>query len=587
MVLVWLFDHRGGYALLLIDAETGQEPRRSPCRFRRAATAPTRRSSPAATSTTRTSTATSSSSTRRNGEFTFCHKTAPQMAMSMTEDDRGVIWSVTYPNSGLVSFNPATGEFKDYGHCTRRTGCSIRATSPPTSGLDLLRRSATPPARSWPSIPQRPGARRPCRQTERAQGERLPSIATWTARSTAIIRASNKLVPVPRAARPTKIGQHPQRSTASRSSPARQGLFHREFPDGRRLRRLRPGRPRLIGRRPPRRAKSREAALRLHERRGAHHGRGRRARRHDLRRHGLSHAVLQLRSANRPVDQSRQLQPVEHGRAAGRPLLRRRLRHGFLLEWDPAQPWVPPRSTSRTATRASSSSARPTINRPHALLAHPDGKTLVLAGTPGYGYTGGGLLFWDRTTPGIRACSRTRTCCPSTPPCSSVALPDGKMLGGTTTAAGTGGERKAEQAELYILDMATKKVEWHEAVFPGVQEYTDLCAGPDGLVFGIADHRRFFVFDPAARKVVHEENVIARFGPTVSQQGPRVFVDDDDGTLYMLFVKGIAKVDVATYQVTMLAESPVPISPGGDMLNGRIYFGSGSHLYSWGRFNHE
>ena len=34
----------------------------------------------------------------------------------MTEDDSGVIWSVTYPNNGVVSFNPATREFKDYGH---------------------------------------------------------------------------------------------------------------------------------------------------------------------------------------------------------------------------------------------------------------------------------------------------------------------------------------------------------------------------------------------------------------------------------------------------------------------------------------
>ncbi len=37
------------------------------------------------------------------------------MAMSMTEDDNGIIWSVTYPNSGVVSFNPKTRKLKDYG----------------------------------------------------------------------------------------------------------------------------------------------------------------------------------------------------------------------------------------------------------------------------------------------------------------------------------------------------------------------------------------------------------------------------------------------------------------------------------------
>jgi hypothetical protein len=50
----------------------------------------------------------------------------------------------------------------------------------------------------------------------------------------------------------------------------------------------------------------------------------------------------------------------------------------------------------------------------------------------------------------------------------------------------------------------------------------------------------------------------------------------------MLFQKGIVQVDLATHALNLIAESPVPIGPGGDILNGRIYFGSGSHLYSYG-----
>ena len=34
-------------------------------------------------------------------------------------------------------------------------------------------------------------------------------------------------------------------------------------------------------------------------------------------------------------------------------------------------------------------------------------------------------------------------------------LADGNLLGGTTVGAGTGGEVKAEESELYILDMAS------------------------------------------------------------------------------------------------------------------------------------
>jgi hypothetical protein len=45
--------------------------------------------------------------------------------------------------------------------------------------------------------------------------------------------------------------------------------------------------------------------------------------------------------------------------------------------------------------------------------------------------------------------------------------------------------------------------------------------------------------------------------------------------------KGISRVDLATHAITMLAESPVPIGPGGDILNNRIYFATGSHVYSY------
>ena len=43
----------------------------------------------------------------------------------------------------------------------------------------------------------------------------------------------------------------------------------------------------------------------------------------------------------------------------------------------------------------------------------------------------------------------------------------------------------------------------------------------------------------------------------------------------------LAIVDPETFAMTMLAKSPVPIAAGGDILDGRIYFSSGSHVYSY------
>ncbi|MBT7303496.1 MAG: hypothetical protein HN849_28460, partial [Victivallales bacterium] len=224
--------------------------------------------------------------------------------------------------------------------------------------------------------------------------------------------------------------------------------------------------------------------------------------------------------------------------------------------------------------------SHPDINRPHDLLAYPDGRNLILAGTPGYGYTGGGLLFWDRKTE-THVLRTHKELLPEQATMSLAALPGGKILGGSTTSPGTGGQKKAKQAELYILDLATKKIEWHAPVFPGVQNYTDLCPGPQGLVYGVADTRRFFVFDPKTRRVVYEKDMTDTLGNTISHQGPRVFVRAPKDEIYMLFRKGIAWVDPGTFEIELLAASPIPIGGGGDYFDGRIYFGSSSRLYSW------
>jgi len=114
VVLVWLFDHRGGYAIM-IDAETG-ESKEYPTPFAPGGDCPY-----ASLLSTGNKFYTHFNSyfvefDPEKRDFTFYSKTAPQMAMGMTEDDEGVIWSVTYPQSGVVSFDPETREFKDYGH---------------------------------------------------------------------------------------------------------------------------------------------------------------------------------------------------------------------------------------------------------------------------------------------------------------------------------------------------------------------------------------------------------------------------------------------------------------------------------------
>ena len=113
-VLSWLMDQRGCYELLRVDAQNGKSEEH-PISF------PLGDSPYASILSSANKFYTHFGShflefDPAKGAFTFCRKTSPQMAMSMTEDDQGLIWSVTYPQSGVVSFDPKTRKLKDYGH---------------------------------------------------------------------------------------------------------------------------------------------------------------------------------------------------------------------------------------------------------------------------------------------------------------------------------------------------------------------------------------------------------------------------------------------------------------------------------------
>ena len=577
VVLIWLFDHRGGYALLMIDAETGKSEE-VPMPF------PTGGDCPFASilsSGNRFYTHFNSHFVEFDPAvraFTFCHATAPQMAMGMTEDDNGLIWSVTYPNSGVVSFNPRTREFRDYGHVYKQNWKQYqRSVAADDAGWIYFGVGQT--ASQIISFDPKSGAARPMLpEAERAKG------------SASVYRDVNgKVYGLPvRGAEESwyefyggeakKIGKLEQK----REKPvitASQGLFHHDFPDGKRLKSCDLV-ERVLAVEDPETGEVRE--LRFDYTSEGAHLMGLAAA-PDGTICGGTTFPMRFFSYNPKTDTW--LNRASYGQwntvaRQGDRFFVGGYTGGFLLEWDPSRSWVPTEKGRPDSNPLFLTECRPTINRPHDLLAHPDGKTIVLAGTPDYGYTGGGLLFYDRET-GARRLIEHTAILPEHSTMGLVALPDGKLLGGATTSPGTGGEQKGTEAELYIMDIATKRIEWRRAVFPGVQSYTDMCLGPDGLVYGFADRRRFFVFAPAERKVVREENTEARLGLTSSQQGPRVFVLSPDKTIYVLFVKGIARVDPATFRIRMLAESPVPVGAGGDIRDGHIYFACGSHLYSW------
>lgn len=203
-----------------------------------------------------------------------------------------------------------------------------------------------------------------------------------------------------------------------------------------------------------------------------------------------------------------------------------------------------------------------------------------MGGTPDYGLTGGGLLIYDTSTAASTVLPDTQMIVNQST-AAMAPLAGSKMIGGTTVAPGTGGVQKATVAELYIFNLTTKAVEWHSAIIPGVLTYTQLYAAANGLIYGIADNKTFFTFNPTTKTIVHTQNLLTSLSAAPFSQGPKLFVDAPDGSTYVLLTNGIARLNYSTNDLVMAATSPSPIEVGGDYLNGRIYFVSNAHVMSW------
>lgn len=575
VVLVWLYDYRGCYELLMIDAETGRSEE-FPVPFPAGdAVYSSLLSSKSKYYTLFNGYFTEFDPVKR--AFTFSKKALPLNTMGITEDDKGVIWAATYPKSGVVSFNPVTREFKDYGYVYQQNWnqypfslaaddsgwiyYGIGNTASQIIAFDPVTGKATP---VLSESDRKRGAAYVYRDVDgKVYGQPLKGTTEqWYELYKGVGR---------------KTATHPVVNPKP-SITGNQNLFHSTFPDGKKIKKLDLLTRKLVVEDPVTKV-SKEVAFQYSSEGGWTLGV---AVAPDGNIVGGSSFPMRFFSFNPKTNSWGNLPAYGQFNALGVQGDRMFIGNypgGALLEWDPSKPWVDTKKGSVTNPQYLTE-VTPVIHRPYRILPCPDGKTIIMSGGPEYGYTGGGLLFWDRNNKTSIVLQDSAVVLDQST-LSMVALPGGKILGGTTTAPGTGGEKKANEAELYIMDFATKKVEWHKILLPGVQSYCDMCIGADGLVYGIADYKKFFVFDPANRSIVYQQDVEAFLGKTTSQQSPRIFVQGPDKEIYVLFTRGIVKVEPGTYKLSLLATYPLPITAGGAYLDGRIYFISGSHLCSY------
>lgn len=572
VVLVWLLDYRGGYELLKIDAVTG-ESEEFPTPFLPESDCPF-----ASIMSSRNKYYTHFNSHFIEFDigkraFTFVQTTSPKTSMSMTEDDNGIIWSATYPTCAIVSYNPQTREFKDYGQIYTQSWSQypryiaaddkgwIYVAIGETSSQIIAFNPLT--AKTMPMIPEserKNGLAYLYRDLNgKVYGKSLEgSYGEWYEFYDG---------------KGEKIGSH---TTVNKKQyiSGMQGLFYKLFPNGERIKILDFETRQLII------EKNSQVIRSLH---------------FDYISEGS--LIVSVGVAPDGTICGGSFKPKEFysynpqtGQMLHRPgygqwntvvsqngkFFIGGYTNCFLLEWDPLKNWVPTEKNKTQCNPLLRCEGAADIYRPHKILALTNGKIIILAGTPGYGLTGGGLLFWNRESQTMKVLKHTEII-PEQSTMSLVSFSTEQILGGTTTSPGTGGVKKANEAELYLMDINSKHLLWHKAILPGVQEYSDLCLAKNGMVYGVADRKTFFVFDVNKRKIIYQNDILGRIP---HQQGPRILIASPQN-IYILYFDGIAKINSETYEITRLVTSSVPVTAGGDFHDGRIYFGSGSRLYSY------
>lgn len=563
VILTWLQDWRGGYAILMVNAETGAS-QQFDVPFKPDGDEP---SAIYLSSKNRLYTLFNSQFVEfdvASKRFTFHGKVNGKTAMSLTEDKDGRIWAATYPNNQLVSFNPQNSSLQNHGQLAKESWTQYP-------------RSIAVDAHGWVYVGSGLAASQIYAYNIQSHATQALLSSSQRVSGTAVVTQSQSNVVYARNGRQQFMLTNGKASGLSAGAQVAesnlkggaQNLVDREFPSGRRLVSVDMHDRTLV----TRDASGQQKTVKF-----------------NYTTQGAALTFVCATGDNKVCGGTRFPMHTFYYNAGDNKFDSKQL---------PRQPNVMAALGSRLYVAAYPDgklfqesengknefsevlNAYPSINRPHAMLIMGGGSQIALAGTPEYGTTGGGMMFWNRSS-GHKSRIDHWHLVPNHSVQAMVELSNGMLLGGTTVAPGTGGVTKAtDSSELFLMDANTHEVRWRGAPVPGAKTITDLMVGTDGLVYGLADSVDLFVFNPNNRQVVSVNRFSKDLGPSVYAQGTRAFVKGADGSIYVLLYNGIGKVDTKAHTVSRVVSSPVRITVGGAAANGRIYFGSNNHLYSW------
>jgi hypothetical protein len=243
---------------------------------------------------------------------------------------------------------------------------------------------------------------------------------------------------------------------------------------------------------------------------------------------------------------------------------------GTAYRFDPAKPW----------TKALGPDANPQplgkyapIARPRVSLLLNDGNTAVFAGFPGYGHTGGGMVFYDLE----KDSAITLDAQSLLQGHSTVALrqlPSGMLIGGTSTEAPGGGKRTAETSLVFIMDPESKKILSQTEIGADVFGLEIL---PNGHVAGITRDSEFFIYNPDTQEVLSRTDVKA--SGSVINAGQSL-IRDESGRVFLVLSQSISQV-MPDGKIRELLRLQDNATSGIAIHNNKLYFATGARLWKY------
>jgi len=207
--------------------------------------------------------------------------------------------------------------------------------------------------------------------------------------------------------------------------------------------------------------------------------------------------------------------------------------------------------------------------RPMAMISGPDGAVYV-GSVAGYGQLESPLIAWNAETDSVQLNDGIV----HDQSIVSLATWHDLIIGGTSISGGGGSHTTQKDAKLFIWNPKTRRKDFEIVAVPGAANITDLVTAPNDLIYGVAVNT-LFEFNPATRKITKTTTL-----PFLNPIYNSVSVDSS-GRIWGLARNAIFMIDTRTFKASLVAISPVPITGGFALKNGRIYFISGAAIYSY------